>query len=109
MSSQEEKPVLMHYQKQINYRERKKQEARKEDEAKKEVKKTRDKLRYITNKKIPALVAKIDEIKTAQKKKIFSKKKKTQLKLKLDTLSCQLKELKNEQYYLQTSARSAAE
>ena len=106
MSSQEEKPVLMHYQRQINYRERKKKEARKEDDGKKELRKTRDQLRYITNKKIPKLMEKIEEVKAGQKK-VSSKKKKLQLRLKLETLSCQLKELKNEQNNLQINLSSA--
>ena len=107
-SRKEEKPVLMYFQRQINYRERKENGAKKEDDAKKELRKTRDKLRYTTNKKIPKLMKKIEEVKAGQKK-ASSKKKKLQLRLKLETLSCQLKELKNEQYNLQTHLSSAEE
>ena len=97
-SKKEEGPVLMFFQRQINYRKRKE----KEDDAKKELRKMRDQLRYITNTKIPKLMEKIAEVKSGQKK-ASSKKKKLQLKLKLATLSCQLKELKNDQYNLQTN------
>ena len=104
-SRKEEKPVLMHFQRQINYRERKEKGTKKEDDAKKELRKTRDQLRYITN-KIPKLMEKIEEVKAGQKKP-SSKKKKLQLRLKLETLSCQLKELKNDQFNLQTILSSA--
>ena len=105
-SRKEEKPVLMYFQRQINYRERKEKGTKKEDDAKKELRKTRDQLRYITNKKIPKLMEKIEEVKAGQKK-VSSKKKKLQLRLKLETLSCQLKELKNEQNNLQINLSSA--
>ena len=106
-SKKEEKPALMFFQRQINYREKKKREAKKGDLAKKELRKTRDRLRYITR-LMSKLMAEIEEIKADLNRRL-TKKKKTRLRLKLDTLSCKLKELKNEEYYLLQTTNASNE
>ena len=62
-SKKEEKPTLMFFQRQIKYRDRKKKKelmeakvlAKKDMEKVEKVKKTRDKLRYLVNTKIPKI------------------------------------------------------
>ena len=70
MSSELVKPVLMNYVKQKNYRDWKTSESAQE----KAIRKILDKVRYITNKKLPKIKSKIDDIK-AQRKKSGSKSK----------------------------------
>ena len=111
-SKKEEKPTLMFFQRQINYRERKKEKemmeakvlAKKDMEKAekvKKVKKTRDKLRYLVNTKIPKIKSDIEDVKSDQKR-ASSKKKKSELRVKFEALKSKLKLCKNEENKLKS-------
>ena len=111
-SKKNEKPTLMFFQRQINYRERKKKKelmeakvlAKKDMEKAekvKKVKKTRDKLRYLVNTKISKIKSDIEDVKSDQKR-ASSKKKKSELRVKFEALKSKLKLCKNEENKLKS-------
>ena len=95
MSSEPVKPVLMNYVKQQNYRDRKVKSAASESAQEKAIRKSKDRLRYITKKKLPKIKSRIDNIKV-EKKKTGSKTKKNMLNLNLDKLTAEMKLVKAE-------------
>ena len=95
MSSEPAKPVLMNYMKQKNYRERKAKSTACESTREKAVRRDRDRLRYISTKKLPNIMSRIKNIK-AEKKNIRSKTKKNILSLNLAKLTAEMKFVKAE-------------
>ena len=76
MSSEPAKPVLMNYMKQKNYRERKAKSTACESTREKAVRRDRDRLRYISTKKLPKIMSRIENIK-AEKKILDLRQRKT--------------------------------
>ena len=95
MSSEAAKPVLMNYVKQKNYRERKAKSTACESTREKVVRRDRDRMRYISTKKLPNIMSRIENIKAA-KKNIRSKTKKNILSLNLAKLTAEMKFVKAE-------------
>ena len=74
MTSWKKKPGLVNYVKQQNYRDRANKSVCSESAEQRNVGKVKDQLRYITDKKLPKVKAKMDEV-TLNKKKTMSKTK----------------------------------
>ena len=96
MTSWKKKPVLVNYVKQQNYRDRANKSVCSESAEQRNVRKVKDQLRYITDKKLPKVKAKMDEVKS-DKKKTKSKTKKRVMNIKLKKLFIEIKMAKAEQ------------
>ena len=77
----------MFYVKQAAYRERKAKETQKESTEKKDVRKIRDRLRYVSNGKVPKIIEKIKALKDEMKKN-YQRRKKKHVEVKTGAASC---------------------